>query len=52
MAGCGSKSGYQKDMYSKEDGLCAQNMITILGSIINLMGGGTCMTTYSELPCR
>ena len=31
-----SKNGYQKDMYSKEIGLHAQNMITIISSIVNL----------------
>jgi hypothetical protein len=36
---CGSKNKYQKDMCLKESELHAQNMITILGSIvINIMG--------------
>ena len=34
---------YQNTMCSKEIGLHAQNMTTILGFIVNLIGG-TCMT--------
>lgn len=26
----GSKEGYQKDMFLKDNGLCGQNMLTIL----------------------
>ena len=33
------KNGYQKDMCSKEIGLCAQNVITILSSIVNIIEG-------------
>ena len=36
---CSSKNGYQKDMCLKGIGLCAQNMITILGPIVNILGG-------------
>ena len=36
---CGFKNGYQKDMYLIEIGLRAQNMIPILGSIVNIIGG-------------
>ena len=36
---CSSKNGDQKDMCLKEIGLHAQNMITILGSIVNISGG-------------
>jgi hypothetical protein len=35
---CGSKYGYQKDMCKKEIGFCAQSMITIPGSIVNIIG--------------
>ena len=35
---CGSLERYQKDMCLKETGLHAQNMITILGSIVNIIG--------------
>ena len=35
---CGFKNIYQKDMCSKKIGLRAQNMITILDSIINIIG--------------
>ena len=35
MVRCGSKNGYLKVMWLKEIGLCAQDVITILGSIIN-----------------
>ena len=42
---CDSKNGYQKNMYSKEIELCAQNRTTILDSIVNIMGGrGAFMT--------
>ena len=39
---CGSKNGYQKDMCLEDIGLCAQNMITMIGSIVNIIwkGGG------------
>ena len=36
---CGSKNKYQKDTCLKEIGLHAQNMITIVASIIDLLGG-------------
>lgn len=48
MVRCGSKSGYQKDMSLKEIGECAQNLITTLGSIGNIIEGGTCMTIYDH----
>ena len=38
MVWCGFKNRYQEDMCSKHIGLCAQNMITIVGSIINING--------------
>lgn len=41
---CGSKNGYQKDMCLKVIGLCAHNILTILGSIVYMIGG-TYMTT-------
>ena len=44
MVKCGSKNGYKKDKSSREIGLCALNMITILGSVVNIIGfwgGGT-----------
>ena len=41
---CGSKNGHQKDMSLKEIGLHAQNMLTILGSKVNMIWG-TYMTT-------
>ena len=31
VVGCGFENGYQKDVYFKEIGLRAHNMITILG---------------------
>ena len=41
---CGVKNGHPKGiMYLEEIGLFAQNMITILNSMVNLIGG-TCMT--------
>ena len=44
--GCSSKNGYQKDVYLKEIGLHVQNVIIILSSRINIIGGGgTFMST-------
>ena len=40
MVKCGSKNRHQKDMCLKEIGLTAQNMFTILGSIVNIIGPG------------
>ena len=37
---CGFKNGHQKDTCFKEIGLHAQNMITISGTVVNLMGRG------------
>ena len=37
-----SKNGYQKDMCLKGIGLRAQNMITIIGPIVNILGGDVC----------
>ena len=34
------KIGHQKDMCSKQIGLCAQNMLTIIAPIMNMIGGG------------
>ena len=36
----GSKNGYRKETCSKEIGLRAQNMITILNPIVNVIEGG------------
>ena len=36
---CGSKNRYQNDLCLKEIGLHAQNMVTILGSTVNIIGG-------------
>ena len=44
MDRCESKDRNQKDMYLKEIGLRAQNMLTILGSIIVIVIVGTYMT--------
>ena len=41
---CGSKNRHQKDMCSKYIGSLAQNMLTILGSKVNMIVG-TCMIT-------
>ena len=40
----GGKQWYHKDISLEEIGLNAQNVLTILGSIINMIGG-TYMTT-------
>ena len=42
---CGSKNGYRKDMCLHEITLRAQHMMTILGSIVYVIGGGDYMTT-------
>lgn len=36
---CGSKNGYQKDMYLQGIGHHAQNMVTTLSSVVNMIGG-------------
>ena len=36
---CGSKNGHQKDMWLQEIGPCAQDMVTILGPEVNMIGG-------------
>ena len=44
MAVCGSKNGCWKDICSKEIGPCAQNLLTIIVSIVSTNpegGGGT-----------
>ena len=42
---CESKNGHQKGMFLKEIILCAQIKLTILGSIVNMIGR-TYMITY------
>ena len=43
---CKSKIWHQKDMCSKEIGLCAQNMLTIVAPVMNMIcGGGAYMTS-------
>ena len=44
MTLCGSKNRYQKDVCSNEIGVCAQDMIITLSSIVNIIRG-TCMVT-------
>ena len=39
MVRFGSKDGHQKDICLKEIGLRAQTIITVLGSVVNLLGG-------------
>ena len=39
MVMCESKNGHQKHMCLKQIGPCAQNMPTILGSMVNMIGG-------------
>ena len=43
---CGSKNWHQNDLYLNETGMRAQNMLTILGSLINVIDGAY-MTTLS-----
>ena len=40
VIGFWSKSGHQKNMFSREVGLHAQNMLTILSLVINMIGKG------------
>ena len=40
MVRSGAKNKHQKGVCFKEIGLCAQNMISIPGSIVNIIGGG------------
>ena len=44
MIRCRSKNGDQKDMYFEETSMHDHKMLTILGSIVNMIGG-THMTT-------
>ena len=39
MVSCGFKNGYKNDMCLTRIGLPAQNMLTILRSIVNIPGG-------------
>ena len=39
MVRCGSKNEHLKDMCLQDTGIHAQNILTILGSIINMIGG-------------
>ena len=36
---CGSKNEHQKDKYLEEIRLRAQNLLSVLGSIVNIIGG-------------
>lgn len=36
VAVCGHKNRYMKDVFSKEIGLCAQNAMTNISSIVNI----------------
>lgn len=47
---CGFKNNYQKDVLLKEVGLCVQNLITILRSILNIIweGSGDMYDQYKE----
>jgi hypothetical protein len=38
VIGLRSKNGHQKIMFSKEIGLHAQNMLTILSFVVNMIG--------------
>ena len=47
--GRGSKNKHQKDMWFKEIGLRAQNMLTILSEIVNIiLGGGHVCPLYEH----
>lgn len=38
MVRCGAKNGCQKDIFLKGIGAHAQNMMTILSSVVNIIG--------------
>lgn len=40
MVGCECKNEHQKDICWKDIDLCAQNMLTILDTMVNIIGGG------------
>lgn len=40
VVGCGSKNGHEKDMCVEEIGECVHHSLTILHSLINIIGGG------------
>ena len=46
---CCSKNKYQKDMCSIETGLCVLNMIIMLASIINIIGGDLLCNEHKNL---
>ena len=41
MVRYGSKNGHEEEMCSEEIGLHPQNSLTILGSMVNIIGGPT-----------
>ena len=48
---CGSKNGYQKDIFLKRIGLRAQNRMTVLNSIVNIIGCGGGGDVYDDSMC-
>ena len=49
MIGYASTNEYQKDMCLKEIGLRAQNILTILNLIINMIGGTYTTTEWAHI---
>ena len=49
MVWCGSENGYQKGLCFRETGLRAQNTITALGSIVNIIEGDLCDRSMSTI---
>ena len=46
VARCGSKNGHQIEMCMKEIEPCPQNLLTILDSIVNIIGGTYTIISY------
>ena len=50
MVRCGCKNGHRKDIILEEIRLCVQNiLLTIIGSIVNIIGGGGRGDLYDHL---
>ena len=46
---CGSKNGYQEEIFKKKKiGLCAQNLLPILGSTGNVIGGAYMVNLWAQ----
>ena len=48
MVRCGYENGHQKDIFLKHIGLHAQNVLAILGSIVNTIDRGPMRPLYGH----